>query len=233
MLEAKNISIGYNNSILSNINLSCDFEVIALIGANGSGKTTLLKSISGLIPLKSGNILINNINIDDMSNAEQAHYIANIFTNQPINELLKVIDILSFGRIPYLSLGGKLKKEDVEIIEHYIQEFNLNPLKHKIFRDLSDGEKQQVMIARALIQKTPILLLDEPTAHLDIVNKRNVFNTLKSIKENEGKLIIIITHDISLALEFADSIWLIDKDKTFQTFQTKDIKKEDLLEKLF
>ena len=233
MLEIKNIAIGYDKMVVKDINYNCDFELIALIGANGSGKTTLLKSLSGLTPILRGEIHINNKDINEMSSSEKAHYLASIFTNQPINELLSVQDILTFGRIPYLSVGGKLKKEDEEIIQNYIKKFNLVRFLNKSYQMLSDGEKQQVMLARALIQKTPILLLDEPTAHLDIVNKRNVFSTLRDIKDNEGKIVIVITHDIDLALEFSDTIWLIDKDHIFCTYKTKDTTKKELFKKIF
>lgn len=233
MLDIKNIAIGYNNIIVEGINYHCDFELIALIGANGSGKTTLLKTLSGLNPILKGKIHINNKDITEMSNSEKAHYLSNIFTNEPINELLNVEDILTFGRIPYLSIGGKLKKEDHYIIKYYVDSLKLTPLLNKTYQTLSDGQKQQVMLARALIQKTPILLLDEPTAHLDIVNKRNVFDALKHIKESEGKTIIVITHDIDLAIEFSDSIWLIDKKHTFHSFKTSQTSKEELFKKIF
>ncbi len=153
--------------------------------------------------------------ISKFSHSEIAKEISIVSTNNNFDASLTVKDVLNLGRIPYLNFFAKLKEDDKQIVEKYIKLLELESLIGVHFNQLSDGQKQKVLIARALIQDTSIIILDEPTAHLDVKNRMLIFSLLKEIATSEHKAIICATHEIDIALKFATNVWLIDKHQNF------------------
>ena len=185
------------------------------MGANGSGKSTLLKSIVGEIPLQSGEVLLFDKQVSAYSAQEKAQTIAIVTTERNFNPYLTVWDVLVLGRIPYLNLFAQLKEEDVQIIESYVSLLGIEGWLKMKFHQLSDGQKQKVLIARAFIQDADLILLDEPTAHLDVKNRVEVFSLLQKLSKEKDKAIICATHEINIALDYSDRTWMIDKHSNF------------------
>ncbi len=216
ILQLENLTIGYNKPLLSSINtnlLRGDFNL--LLGANGVGKSTLIKTILQQIKTLSGQIKIKNKNLQEYNHTDISKLISIVTTNNNFDANLTVSDVLNLGRIPYLNFFAKMKEEDILLVNKYAHLLNLEALKQKYFNQLSDGQKQKVLIARALIQDTPIIILDEPTAHLDVRNRMLIFKLLRSIAINENKAIVCATHEIDLALKQATKVWIIDKHNNF------------------
>lgn len=215
IIEIKGLTIGYkNNNLIENINLSVNKgDFIALIGDNGSGKSTLLRIISKLQKFEFGNIYFYDKSINSYNNQELAKILSFVSTEKIYGSDLSVYDILSFGRYPYLNWIGTITKEDVEFINGIIDKFALNNLRNRFYFSLSDGEKQKVMIARAFCQNTDIILLDEPTAFLDIKNKIEIISLLKDLCRIYNKTIIMSSHDINVVIKETDIMWLISDKK--------------------
>lgn len=177
-------------------------ELVCLMGPNGIGKSTLLRTLAGLQKPLQGKI----------SDATEKN-IALVLTDRIVATNMTVYDLVTYGRYPYLDWSISLSSEDKKIIEESIRQVHIQHLKEKRFYELSDGQLQMAMIARALAQQTPILLLDEPTAHLDLNNRLEIMNLLRSLSRNAGKAILVCTHELDLALQTADRIWLTTTDK--------------------
>lgn len=216
VLEISNLSIGYSKSLVKNINCSLkEGEFVVLFGANGAGKSTFVKTILQLQAPLLGEIKLNNNKLETYSNFETSKQIAIVSTNTQFDLNLTVYDTLALGRIPYLNLLGKLRAEDSSIIKKYIRLLALSELTNQPFHELSDGQKQKVLIARALIQDTPLIILDEPTAHLDVKNRMLIFELLNNIAITEKKAIVCATHEIDIALKYSTTVWLMDKSQNF------------------
>lgn len=216
LFNIQNLSLGYKNSkkiniILQNLNLKAKKgELIALIGINGSGKSTLIKSILSIIKPIEGNIYISGKDISNINQKEKAKLISFVSTEIINISKFKVRDLIALGRFPHTNWIGKLNEIDKKNISDSIKLLDINNLTDKFLNELSDGERQKVMIARALTQNTDIILLDEPTAFLDLKNKYQLVYSLYQLSKLENKLIIFSTHDINIALKLCDKIWLID-----------------------
>ncbi|MCF6365171.1 MAG: ABC transporter ATP-binding protein [Bacteroidales bacterium] len=230
--------IGYtsgktSNILLSDINLSAHKgENIALIGVNGSGKSTLLHTIAGSHKLLSGQIKIKGKLIENYSAIESAKKLS-IVTSEIINtRFLKVFDLVKLGRFPHQSFSKKQSENDINIIQEALSITGILHLAEKNISEISDGERQKVMIARALAQNTDIILLDEPTAFLDIENKYTVYNILSETAAKQNKTIIFSTHDLNIALKHADKVWLI-KDKTIYEGAPEDLILQNVFNNLF
>lgn len=213
MLEARNITIGYRKkTIQSGVNLKAhDSELISLIGTNGTGKSTLLRSLAALQPILCGEIYVDGQEIHHVSPNERARKISVVLTDTIVAEQLTVYDLIAMGRIPYTSWTNIRGNEDEEIILNAANEVNLSHKIHSPVNELSDGEKQRATIARALAQDTPVILLDEPTSHLDMPNRVEIMILLKRLAEERHKTIIISTHELNLALSHSHYIWLLTR----------------------
>jgi len=215
LLVAQNLSIGYKKKILHQ-NLCLEIpksQFVCLIGANGVGKTTLLQTLSALLPPISGTIFWLNQEINQISFAKKAHLLSLVLTQRNEDPLLSVEETLRLGRYPYTNWWGKLEKKDLQKIEEALEWGKLSPLRHKKLTQISDGERQKTLIARALVQDTPLIFLDEATAHLDLANRILVFRLLKDLAQNFGKGILFSTHELDLALQFADRLCLLSPQK--------------------
>ncbi|HEX7870133.1 MAG TPA: ABC transporter ATP-binding protein [Chryseobacterium sp.] len=209
-LQINQVNIGYDKTLISNVNATLNLgEVCLLIGNNGVGKTTLIKSILHQIPLLSGEISINHKNIKNLSVKEIAENIAVVFSKSIIPQNYTVEDLISLGKYIYYPFYFELTKEDREEVSEIITELDLDQYKHTLLKNLSDGNLQKASIGRALTQNSPIIILDEPTTHLDEKNKIIILKTLRKLSKEQNKLILFSSHDWRLAKEFADKIWYV------------------------
>ncbi len=204
MIEITNLEIGYkskgkHNTVFTGINLHLKAgDLVGLIGDNGIGKSTLLKTITGNLAPLSGDIKINNKNSSQFTAQQLAQLLSIVVTEKIGGFNLTVWDVVATGRTPYINIFGKLTSEDETIVSKALEQLNLLPLKDKLIDELSDGQRQKVMIAKSLAQQTPIIVLDEPTAFLDHTSKHHLFATLKQLCVEQGKLIIVSSHDLEL-----------------------------------
>lgn len=213
IIEISNLSIGYNDkTLLKDINISITKnKMIALIGRNGTGKSTLLRTMAGLQPSLSGKFEINSKNFFELPTQEKAKLISWVATKNASIGDITVNDFISFGRYPYTNWLGIESSRDNEIINNTITLCGLEAFNNRNYLTLSDGEKQTVNIARAIAQDTPLIILDEPTAHLDLINKVEILKLLKSLVKNHDKSIIFSTHQIEYAMQICDEIWVIQE----------------------
>ncbi|MDK2906095.1 MAG: iron complex transport system ATP-binding protein [Petrotoga sp.] len=211
MISIKNISFSYDTvrDTIKNISFNLNKgELIALLGPNGSGKTTILKCLNGTLKPKTGEIYIENHNIKNLSYKEIAKFISVVPQEHFAIFSYLVIDIVAMGITPYLSFGRMPTKKDYRTAYTKLEFFNIQHLAEKNYNQLSGGEKQLVLIARALMQNTDYLIMDEPTSHLDFKNQHLLMKELKKLSEN-GKSVITALHDPNLALRFCDRIIMV------------------------
>lgn len=208
LLTTRNLSIGYAAAqpLFSALNLSLVAgELVCFMGPNGIGKSTLIKTLAGLQQPLQGTIAIGSSSIQ----AEKK--LSVVLTDRITATNMTVKELVAYGRYPYMNWSAKLTKQDEEAMEQAIALTRIHPLVDKQIGQLSDGQMQMVMIARALAQQTPLLLLDEPTAHLDLNNRVEIMNLLRELAHTTDKGILIATHELDLALQTADRIWLTGK----------------------
>lgn len=217
VLNTQNLAIGYSKKknktiVQSDLNLELMAgELVCLIGQNGCGKSTLLRTLAGLQKPLAGKVLVDNIEFDKFKIHEKARKLSLVLTDRVEIENATVSDIVRMGRQPYSNWWGSLSSEDYQIINESIEMVHLTHKTDSHLNELSDGERQRVMIAKALAQDTPLVLLDEPTAHLDLPNRVEIMLLLHRLAHRTGKAIIISTHELDMALQAADRIWLMTK----------------------
>lgn len=219
LLSIQNLAIGYKKSELRQALIS-DFttivnsgERIAIMGLNGCGKSTLLKTLTGNIQPLNGTIEINQIGISKMTIQDRSQQVATVFTRYNDPGQLTVNDMVCFGRYPYTNRFNKLLDTDQLKIEKTYKLVDIAHLKNRIVSELSDGERQKVMMAVAIVQDTSLLILDEPASHLDIRNKMLMMNLINKLGVEHEKAILFSTHDVGLTLKTASRIWLFNKNK--------------------
>ncbi len=214
ILEILNLSIGYKNAILQNLNLSAQKgELIAIIGKNGVGKSTLLKTIAKIIEPLRGEILVNDKNILDYSSVRFSKLVG-FSSNNSINiSNFTVKDLVRLGRVPHTAILGNFKEVDDDAVDFAIAQTGLENLQKKEITKVSDGERQRAFIARLIAQQTDILLLDEPTAFLDVMAKHQTISLFREITKKHNKTVLFSTHDLKIAIQNADKIWIINADK--------------------
>lgn len=182
-----------------------------LLGANGAGKSTLLRTLAGFMVPLSGNIGVMGKSGDKISRGEWPRLLSVVLTSKVTATNMSVSDLVSLGRAPYTGFWGRLADFDREMIDRSIKLVGIEELRERAVATLSDGERQKAMIAKALAQDTPIILLDEATAFLDYPGKIDIMRLLRRLAHTEGKTVFMSTHDLPLALETADGLWLLDK----------------------
>ncbi len=210
-LVLSDLSIGYRkHAVLSNLNLSAgEGELVALIGRNGAGKSTLMRTVARLQPALSGEVSIAGKPIGRYSRNELARLLSIVSAESLSVSHLTVKQLVSFGRFPHTNWIGKFSDRDVALIEESMQLVGIKPLENKIVHEISDGERQRAMIARTLAQDTDMILLDEPTAFLDMPNKYEVIRLLHRLTREKRKTIVFSTHDLNIAMQEADKLWLM------------------------
>ncbi|MBR1774681.1 MAG: ABC transporter ATP-binding protein [Bacteroidales bacterium] len=208
ILTCKNISYKVKDkTILSDINFSVpQGTMTSIVGMNGSGKTTLLKLVSNILKSDSGEILLENKNIKSYSVKETAQNISMVFQNNETDFDFSAQQIVLMGRMPYQKLLQADNKDDFLIVEQAMRQTNTWQLKDRLINSLSGGEKQRVFIARSLAQQTKLMLLDEPVANLDLKHQIEIMKLLKQIQKQNNTTILIVLHDLSLALKYSDNV---------------------------
>lgn len=191
----------------------CSGELTCLLGPNGAGKSTLLKTLCGFIPPLGGEILIEGKPLHEYSDRELAGIIGIVLTDKVSLDNMTVAELVEIGRSPYTGFWGRLSDNDRAIASSAIDMVGIGHLNDRLINSLSDGERQKVMIAKALAQQTPVIFLDEPTAFLDYPSKVEMMQLLQRLSRTQGKTVFLSTHDLELALQIADKVWLVDKGK--------------------
>ena len=221
-ISTNNLTIGYNNLVVQR-DLNFELhpgEMVCMLGPNGCGKSTLLRTLAGLQPAIGGTFTISN-SLTDVSQ------IALVLTERLSIENTTVHDVVAMGRYPYTSFLGGLSGRDEQIIEQSLSNVGLSGCSHTFFNDHSDGEKQRVLIAKALTQETPIILLDEPTAHLDLPNRIRILQMLRRVAREQGKTILISTHELDLAIQLSDRIMLMTPQQGIQLDTPTNLREQD------
>lgn len=234
MIQLSNISLAFGERTLiesASTHFECG-EMVALLGRNGTGKSTLLRAIAKLGEVAKGDIIVDGKAISDIDIRTFARLVAFVNTERVDIDSMRAYDLVAIGRSPYTDWMGRLTKNDREIIERSMQITGVDKLADRMVETLSDGECQRVMIARALAQDTPVILLDEPTAFLDLPNRYELCTLLSRLAHDEGKLILFSTHELDIALTLADSIALVDTPRLVHMPTTEMISSGNL-ERLF
>ena len=211
MLELAGLSVGYGKKVLlRDINFKTDAgELVALVGRNGCGKSTLLRVIAGLAGPLSGHVLASGRDMRLLSRKEAARAVSLVNTERLRIPGLTCTEIVSMGRAPWTGWTGRLGDKDKKIIAQALETVGMTEFSGRTMDKMSDGECQKIMIARALAQDTPVMLLDEPTAFLDVPGKYQIASILKKLAAEAGKSVIFSTHDIGIALKTADRILIV------------------------
>ena len=222
ILQATKISIGYSYKkektiVASDINLSLrKGKLIALIGANGIGKSTLLRTITGIQKTMSGRVLLNGMNIHDLDGLTLAQNLSVVLTEKLPPSNLTVFELIALGRQPYTNWIGKLTETDIAKVSEAMTLTQISHLASKKHYEISDGQLQKVLIARALAQDTPLIILDEPTTHLDLLHKVSLFKLLKKLTQETQKCILFSTHDIDMAIQLSDEMIIMTPETVVQ-----------------
>jgi iron complex transport system ATP-binding protein len=231
ILQLHDLSIGYRDSLISGINAEIKKgEIVLLAGKNGCGKTTLLKTIfKEIIPL-AGSIKMLDLDINKIPISEIGKLISVVFSKSTVSPHLKVFDLISLGRYPYKRWYEKLTEKEIADINDILELLELEKYRNYYVNELSDGNLQKALTARALIQDCPLLILDEPTSHLDISNKLEIMRIISHLAKEKNKTVLFTSHDLNLGLAVADKLWLI-KDNSLRSGFTEDLAyQEDILD---
>ncbi|PRX54419.1 ABC transporter ATP-binding protein [Flagellimonas meridianipacifica] len=212
ILNVDNLSIGYPSiTIAKNISFSLEKgSLCAIVGINGVGKSTLLRTLGGLQAKKSGEIEIDNQKLESLSTLQLAQKRSMVLTEQTTSKNLTVQELIALGRQPHTNWLGRLSTNDKKRIQQSIRTFLLDKLRYRKCHELSDGQFQRVLIARAMAQDTPLILLDEPTTHLDLHHKVQILKLLQQLAHEQNKTILFTTHEIDLAIQTCDSMLILD-----------------------
>ncbi|MGZ3899207.1 MAG: ABC transporter ATP-binding protein [Bacteroidia bacterium] len=214
-IKINNGAFGYRKNnlqteVLKNIDLECfPGDFIGIAGINGSGKSTLLRTLCGLIPLLSGEIFINGKPVSSISNTELAKQVSIVLTEKITGFNLTAFDAVAAGQLPYTNLFNKLEPHHLSIINKAIEDSGIVQHLHKPLSELSDGLFQKTMIARAIAQQTPVMLLDEPSAFLDYASKHELFRMLKNLSVEKQKCVLVSSHDLDLILKYCNKVLLV------------------------
>ncbi|WP_375583434.1 ABC transporter ATP-binding protein [Cyclobacterium xiamenense] len=229
LLKARDLELGYRmGTQVHRVAYPVSFdlyrgELTCLMGPNGVGKSTLLKAIMHQHPPLQGEVWLENIATAQLGEKERAKKIAVVLTEKIPTGMMTVRDLVALGRIPYTGWWGKLSPPDQEKIAEVMEWTSISHLAAKRISALSDGQRQTALIARALAQDSPVMILDEPTAHLDLSNRFEIMYLLRDLARKASKAILVVTHDLEVALETADRIWLMNENQPLLTGSPEDL----------
>ena len=238
-IKIQNLSIGYvgkNDVKIVAKDITATIysgELTCLLGANGVGKSTLLRTLSAFQPKLEGEIFIEGKEISEFTDKQLSHVISVVLTEKPDIRNMTVEELVGLGRSPYTGFWGTLTKDDLAIVNKAIHLVGIDALQGRMIQTLSDGERQKVMIAKALAQETPVIYLDEPTAFLDYPSKVEMMQLLFKLSRETDKTIFLSTHDLELALQIADKLWLMDKQKGVRIGAPEDLSLDGSLASYF
>ncbi len=235
LVKTSNLSVGYGNKIVvDNIEIElCKGKIITLIGPNGAGKSTILKTICGQLKALNGDVYIQNQRINNIQKSDLAQNMAVLFTTDVIKEQVSCFDVVALGRYPYTGILGKLSEKDVQVVEETMKSTSVYDLRDTQFDELSDGQRQRVLLARALCQEPKILLLDEPTTFLDVKYRLEFLSLiLKQAREN-GLAIIMSLHELDMARQISDEILCIKDNLVVKKGSPDEVFKTGYINELF
>lgn len=244
MLEVKSISASYNHKpIIEDISLRLsEGSVLALIGPNGSGKTTFIRAVSGVLPLRAGYVKVNGKDITSIPPQQRARLIAVVPQARSFPPAFTAEEVVALGRTPHLNWFGKVTEMDMAIINQALEKMDLVHLRARVVAELSGGEQQRLFLARALAQGSPVLLMDEPTTHLDLQYQLNLMQSIYQLahpKQDElekgvqPKTIIIAIHDLNLISRYADQVGLLVGGRLEALGKPEEVLKADLLSRAY
>lgn len=212
ILSTKELAIGYGSKIVAkDIDFVLEPGVLCgIVGVNGIGKSTLLRTLGRFQPKLSGSIQLEGKSVEDHSPSDLSKKLSVVLTEPPASKNLTVGELIALGRHPYTNWLGTLSPEDQKQVQDSLDTFLLNDLKHRKCHELSDGQLQRVLIARAMAQDTPVIILDEPTTHLDLYHKVQILKMLQQLAHDQQKTILFSTHEIDLAIQLFDKILILD-----------------------
>lgn len=230
VISAQHLDIGYRTGgegvkcVHRNLDIALYAgELTCLLGANGAGKSTLLRTLSGSQPSLSGDVWVNGTLLKGMSRHNLSRTIGLVLTDKTAIGGLTVREVVALGRQPHTGFFGRLSAHDKEVVDQSLEACGIADKQSRYMASLSDGERQKVMIAKALAQECPIVLLDEPTAFLDIVSRIEVMSLLHRIAVEHHRAILLSTHDIEQALVLSDRLWLLSRENGLVTGVTEDL----------
>lgn len=208
-------------------------QLTCLLGTNGTGKSTLFRTLAGFQPTLKGEVWLEGRHLEDWTARERAQRIGVVLTDRLPEARLSVREMVGIGRSPYTGFWGTLEAADYEVVEQSIRQAGIATMAERLVSSLSDGERQKVLIAKTLAQETPLIFLDEPTAFLDFPSKLELMRLLRSLAHESGKTILLSTHDLELALQTADGLWLLTPDGGFHRGTPRSLAADGLLDAFF
>ena len=238
-LNAHDLTIGYRQGrhdtvVMEGLDLVLKpGKLTALLGANGRGKSTLMRTLAGSQPRLGGRIEYGGRDIDKMSRKELSRMLSLVYTDRTQAGGLTVKELVSLGRQPYTGFFGRLDDEDRMVVDAAMDASGIRHKQDNFLAELSDGERQKAMIAKVLAQETPVVMLDEPTAFLDVASKADVVKLLHSLAHDKGKAVLLSTHDVSQALLLADELWVITADRQIEQGFTEDLVLGGVMQKMW
>lgn len=241
VISAENLSIGYVKTthgqkagLYDGLSLQLfEGELTCLLGLNGAGKSTLLRTLSAMQPALHGDVLLNGKSVFEYKEPELSCILGLVLTDKTSVGGLTVRQLVGLGRYPYTGFFGRLSSHDHAVIDNAMNDVCISHKASSYVAELSDGERQKAMIAKALAQECPILFLDEPTAFLDVASRIEIMNLLHNLASRHNKTILLSTHDMELAFLLADRLWLLSRDKGMKCGVTEDMILDDTLNLFF
>ncbi|HEX8990261.1 MAG TPA: heme ABC transporter ATP-binding protein [Anaerolineales bacterium] len=211
MLKIEGLSVSYGRRrVLKSVSLGvASGEVLALIGPNGSGKSTLVRAASGVIPIEAGSITVDGRLLGGLSTMERARSLAVVPQARSLPPAFSVYESILMGRTPYLGWLGRAGEKDHERVRYALDRTQMAPLAERMVGELSGGEQQRVLLARALAQDTPVLLLDEPTTHLDLQHRESLVHLIRELAKTRNLAVLVVLHDLNMASLYADRVSLL------------------------
>ncbi|WP_320113251.1 ABC transporter ATP-binding protein [Draconibacterium orientale] len=238
-LHISHLSVGYaagtrQKVVASGLNAQIKRgELVCLLGANGAGKSTLMRTLCGFQPFFEGQISIMGKPIGSLSEKEVSRLVSVVLTDRIVVPNATVYELVAYGRSPYTGILGRTNKKDQQIIEKAIDQCGIAHKKEALLSSISDGERQKAFIAKALAQDTPVIVLDEPTAFLDLPARVEIIQLLRRVSSEAGKSVLLSTHDLDLALQMADRLWLLHNNGPLITGSPEDLLLQNAFQTLF
>lgn len=235
IVRTEKLSVGYDKKVvIDGVNITGDKgEIVCLLGPNGAGKTTILRTISGLLSPVNGHVYIKGKNILDINKKELSKDLAVVLTQRLSGGLMTAFEIAAMGRYPHTGFFGKLSESDISKTMEALKTVNAEYLAERYFDELSDGEKQKILVARALVQEPQVIVLDEPTSHLDIRHRLELIDILKKLSKEKGITVILSLHEIDMALKSCDKVILVKDKKVIAYGVPEEVVDEEIINELY
>jgi iron complex transport system ATP-binding protein len=235
ILEVVNVTAGYpRNVVLKDISFNvAPGEILGIIGPNGCGKSTLLRTITSILKPFGGKVLFHGQNIREFSYRRIARYMAVVSQDTDLTFSFRAVDVVMMGRLPHLGRIRREGREDFSVVERCLRLMDVSDIAERQITELSSGERQRVMIAKALAQEPEVLLLDEPTSHLDIGHQIEIFDLIKELNKNNGLTILCVLHDLNLAAEYCSRLILMKTGGIYSIGPPEEVLRYDIIEHVY